>query len=160
MLTHINVAFEFVFAAHKISNDVGVIAGRVSRLESIYPDLKVKNAIGGWTFNDPPTATLFSDMVSTVLNREMFIKSLIRYMQKYSLDVLILVWLSPCTWSLLMATYHVITDWEYPVADDRGGKIEDYDNLVLLVAYIQEAFDSYNPCWEITMTLPSSFWYL
>ncbi|KAI1817869.1 glycoside hydrolase superfamily [Poronia punctata] len=38
--------------------------------------------------------------------------------------------------------------------------MEDYDNLVLLVADIRDAFDSYDPGWEITMTLPSSFWYL
>lgn len=37
-------------------------------------------------FNDPPTETRFSDMASTVPNRQKFVKSLIQYMQKYSLD--------------------------------------------------------------------------
>ncbi|KAI0439807.1 hypothetical protein F4803DRAFT_568057 [Xylaria telfairii] len=141
VLTHINVAFEYVSAEHEITDVYGPVVGRVSRLKSIYPGLKVNIALGGWTFNDPPTATRFSDMVSTVPNREKFIKSLIRYMQKYALD-------------------GVDLDWEYPVAEDRGGKAEDYDNLVLLVAEIRDAFNSYDPGWEITMTLPSSYWYL
>ncbi|KAH8889137.1 hypothetical protein GQ53DRAFT_653194, partial [Thozetella sp. PMI_491] len=38
-------------------------------------------------------------------------------------------------------------DWEYPTASDRGGIPADTDNYV-------------NPGWEITCTLPSSYWYL
>lgn len=33
-------------------------------------------------------------------------------------------------------------DWEYPVADDRGGKPEDKDNYVRLVADMKAAFGS------------------
>jgi GH18 family chitinase len=51
-------------------------------------------------------------------------------------------------------------DWEYPVASDRGGVPADYSNLVLLVSDIREAFDSYDPGWQITLTLPASYWYL
>lgn len=46
------------------------------------------------------------------------------------------------------------------MADDRGGVPEDFDNLVLLMAEIREAFDSYDPGWQVTMTLPTSYWYL
>ncbi|KAI0197886.1 hypothetical protein F4808DRAFT_473454 [Astrocystis sublimbata] len=141
VLTHINVAFEFITAEFEITDEVGAIAGRVSRLKRIYPGLRVNIALGGWVFNDPPTATRFSDMASTVPNRRKFVKSLIRYMQKYALD-------------------GVDLDWEYPVADDRGGVAKDFDNLVLLAAEIREAFDSYDPGWQFTMTLPSSYWYL
>jgi chitinase len=51
-------------------------------------------------------------------------------------------------------------DWEYPVADDRGGIPEDYNNFVSLIADIREAFDEVDPGWEVTLTLPASYWYL
>ncbi|KAF2818198.1 hypothetical protein CC86DRAFT_435113 [Ophiobolus disseminans] len=141
VLTHINVAFEFITADHEITDEVGHISGRVARLKNIYPGLRVNIAIGGWVFNDPPTQTRFSDTVSSVPNRHKFIKSLIGYMQKYALD-------------------GVDLDWEYPVADDRGGVPLDYSNFVLLCADIREAFDSYDPGWQLTLTLPASYWYL
>jgi hypothetical protein len=53
-----------------------------------------------------------------------------------------------------------VSDWEYPVASDRGGVPADYSNLVLLVSDIREAFDSYDPGWQLTLTLPASYWYL
>lgn len=48
-------------------------------------------------------------------------------------------------------------DWEYPVANDCGGKPEDFTNLVLLASDIRDAFDSVDPAWEHTMTLPASY---
>jgi GH18 family chitinase len=51
-------------------------------------------------------------------------------------------------------------DWEYPVASDRGGVPADYSNLILLVSDIRRAFDSYNPGWQLTLTLPARYWYL
>ena len=54
----------------------------------------------------------------------------------------------------------MIKDWEYPAASNRGGVPEDTDNYVLLVSEIQEAFAATNPGWEVTITLPSSYWYL
>lgn len=141
VLTHINVAFEYVSAEHEITDMVGPVVGRTSRLKNIYSGLRVNIAIGGWTFNDPPTATRFSDMASTVSTRQTFIKSLIKYMKKYALD-------------------GVDIDWEYPVADDRGGIAQDFDNFVLLCSNIRDAFDSYDAGWQLTITLPNSYWYL
>jgi GH18 family chitinase len=46
VLTHINVAFEFVSAEHEITDEVGHISGRVSRLKNIYPGLRVNIALG------------------------------------------------------------------------------------------------------------------
>ena len=86
VLTHVNVAFEFISEDHEITDEVGHIVGRVSRLKNIYPGLRVNIALGGWVFNDPPTQTRFSDMSSTRENRRKFILSLIRYMKKYALD--------------------------------------------------------------------------
>jgi GH18 family chitinase len=46
VLTHINVAFEYISANHEITDEVGHITGRVSRLKNIYPGLRVNIAIG------------------------------------------------------------------------------------------------------------------
>lgn len=51
-------------------------------------DLKAIVALGGWTFNDNGTATqpVFSDMVSSVENRAMFIANLMSFMREYAFD--------------------------------------------------------------------------
>lgn len=141
VLTYIYVAFEGVTADYEISDDHGPIVARTSRLKRAYPGLRVVIAFSGWTFNDPPTKYRFSNMVSTAPNREKFINLLIKYLQKYALD-------------------GVDIDWEYPVDIDRGGSPEDYKNFVSLCAEIRKAFNRVNPGWELTITLPSSYWYL
>ena len=79
VLTHINVAFEYVADSHEITDNSGTIVARVSRLKKRYPGLRVNIALGGWVFNDPPTQYRFSDMASTYDNRAVFIESLINY---------------------------------------------------------------------------------
>jgi GH18 family chitinase len=85
-LTHINVAFEGISEKFEMTDDNGPIVGRVSRLKKQYSGLRVNIAIGGWNFNDPPTQFRFSDMASTVPNRQKFIASLMRYIKKYALS--------------------------------------------------------------------------
>ena len=46
VLTHINVAFEYVSANYKITNKVGYITGCVSCLKNIYLGLRVNIALG------------------------------------------------------------------------------------------------------------------
>jgi len=60
---------------------------------------------------------------------------------------------------LILVNLRVI-DWEYPVANDRGGKEEDYSNYVQLLADIRQRFSRTDPGWQVTLTLPSSYWYL
>lgn len=48
-------------------------------------------------------------------------------------------------------------DWEYPVADDRGGRPDDTANYVQLAKELRAAFGTK---YGISMTLPTSFWYL
>ena len=48
-------------------------------------------------------------------------------------------------------------DWEYPAADDRGGVGSDTANYVLLVQEMKSAFGSN---YGLSMTLPTSYWYL
>ena len=79
-------------------------------------------AIGGFDFSDPgPTHTTWSDMMSTSANRAAFISSLIDFMT---------------TWGF----QGVDIDWEYPANPDRGGRPEDTQNLVSLLADMRAAF--------------------
>lgn len=92
VLTHINVAYEYVSEDGKLTDQNGQIVARVSRLKRRYNGLRVNIVLGGWDFNDPfqddDTERMFrwSDMVSTVPNQTIFITSLVDYMHKYSLD--------------------------------------------------------------------------
>lgn len=85
---------------------------RVTYLKEFDPDLKVFVALGGWTFNDAGTGTetTFSDIARSETNQKAFIKSLISFMSTYDFD-------------------GVDIDWEYPVADDRSGRPEDFENF-------------------------------
>lgn len=49
---------------------------------------------------------------------------------------------------------------EYPGAPDRGGKPDDTANMVLLFASIREAFNRSGRDFELTFTIPASYWYL
>lgn len=60
-LTHINLAFVLFDGTFKLIDNQGELISRVSFLKLRYAGLKVMAAIGGWTFNDPPKQTLFSD---------------------------------------------------------------------------------------------------
>jgi chitinase len=80
-------------------------------------------------------------VASTYPNRQIFIKSVIKYLRDYHLD-------------------GVDLDWEYPAATDRGGNPDDINNLVNLLAELREAFEREDPGWEISVTLPTSYWYL
>ncbi|KAK3395032.1 hypothetical protein B0H63DRAFT_533483 [Podospora didyma] len=140
-LTHLNLAFVNFDKNFNLIDDNGEWVSKVVVRKFKYPDLRVNIAIGGWTFNDPPTATYWSDMASTKENRGKFISSVVKYLLNYGLD-------------------GVDLDWEYPVAPDRGGKKEDGDNYVKLLEEMRAAFDHENTAWEISVTLPASFWYL
>jgi len=77
-------------------------------------------------------------MASTAGNRKKFIDSLIKFMRTYGFD-------------------GADFDWEYPGADDRGGRPGDGDNFVQLVKEMKEAFGN---TYGISVTLPASYWYL
>ncbi|KAL4805719.1 hypothetical protein BDV18DRAFT_160604 [Aspergillus unguis] len=139
--THINLAFAVIDQDFKITHDDGDIVTRAAHLKDRYEGLRINIAIGGWAFNDPPTATRWSDMVTDYENTNTFIDSLVNYLRKYGLD-------------------GVDLDWEYPVADDRGGAEEDYQNFVVFCSRLRERFEMEEPGWEITLTLPASYWYL
>ncbi|RMZ84791.1 hypothetical protein DV737_g979, partial [Chaetothyriales sp. CBS 132003] len=117
----------------------GALYNRFTALKSKKPGLQTWISVGGWSFTDPgPTRTAFSDMTSTAGNRAAFINGLRSFMSTYGFD-------------------GVDLDWEYPQADDRGGAEADTSNYVALVKEMKAAFGN---TYGISMTLPTSYWYL
>ncbi|EFZ04198.1 glycoside hydrolase family 18 protein [Metarhizium robertsii ARSEF 23] len=49
-------------------------------------------------------------------------------------------------------------DWEYPVAPDRDGRGEDYENIVTFMKKLRERMDKSRR--GVSMALPASYWYL
>lgn len=140
-LTHLNLAFVNFGSNFKLQSGDGYNIYRAALHKLDNPHLKVCISIGGWTFSDPPDASRWSDMANDYTNRQTFISSVVDFLKEYGLD-------------------GVDLDWEYPSADDRGGRPSDADAFVLLVADLREAFDAENPGWTVSVTLPTSYWYL
>jgi protein MAK11 len=51
-------------------------------------------------------------------------------------------------------------DWEYPVADDRNGRPEDFANFAPFMANLKAALRSTGGRAELSPTIPTSYWYL
>lgn len=98
-------------------------------------NLKVLISVGGWTFNDPgPTATTFSDIARDETAQRKFIDSVLRFLQTYNFD-------------------GIDIDWEYPEAEDRSGRGEDFANFPKFMKNIKQTLKRY----EVSVTLPASF---
>lgn len=144
--THLNFAFASIdpttFQVVPAYQDDITLYTRLTALKNQDPDLRVNIAIGGWSFNDPgSTATTFSDLAASEDNQRAFFKSLISFMATYGFD-------------------GVDIDWEYPAADDRSGRLEDYANLPTFMANLKNALISTGGRDELSITLPASYWYL
>lgn len=99
-------------------------------------------SIGGWTFSDAgePTATTFSDLAAAdITYQNVFFSSLTLFMM---------------TWGFT----GVDIDWEYPAADDRNGRAEDYANYPVFLKNLKASLDTYK--YGLSITLPTSYWYL
>lgn len=141
--THMNFAFSFFdpssFEITPMDSNGASLYSRFTALKSKKSSLQAWISVGGWSFTDPgPTQTAFSEMTSTSGNRQKFISGLIKFMDTYGFD-------------------GVDLDWEYPGADDRGGKSQDTANYVSLAAELRAALGTK---YGISMTLPTSYWYL
>ncbi|KAJ5226628.1 uncharacterized protein N7469_006634 [Penicillium citrinum] len=97
-------------------------------------NLKVFISVGGWDLGGEP----FSDMVRFSGTRKAFINSATSFMEKHGFD-------------------GIDIDWEYPAASDRGGRDEDSKNFVTFLKELKAACGDH---YQITTTLPSSYWYL
>ncbi|GLB10067.1 hypothetical protein AtubIFM57258_006006 [Aspergillus tubingensis] len=144
--THINYAFASIdpqsFRITAMDNLTASLYQGVTALKRQQSNLEVWIAIGGWAFNDPgPTRTTFSDLAASEAAQDTFFGSLISFMQNNRFD-------------------GVDIDWEYPVTDERGGKPEDYVNFVTLVKRLRERLNQTGRKYGISITLPTSYWYL
>ncbi|GME48568.1 hypothetical protein CNMCM5793_006895 [Neofusicoccum parvum] len=144
--THLNFAFATIdpvtFEVRPASSGDAELYRRLTALKRKDPGLKVFIALGGWTFNDPgPTATTFSDIARSEANQKAFFKSLISFMATYDFD-------------------GVDLDWEYPEADDRSGRPEDFANFPKMMANLKKALKGSGGRDGVSITLPASYWYL
>ncbi|OAX79842.1 hypothetical protein ACJ72_05835 [Emergomyces africanus] len=98
------------------------------------PSLKSFISIGGWDAG----GKVYSDMAKSDNSRKAFIASVIGFLEKYGFD-------------------GVDIDWEYPVADDRGGAKEDFKTYVQLLKELRAALGEK---YGLTVALPASYWYL
>ncbi|QRW11038.1 chitinase [Ceratobasidium sp. AG-Ba] len=144
-ITHLNFAFALIDDSNHIvpatSGDTAQYRQAMSLKES-NPDLKIFISVGGWAFNDPgPSQKRFSIMASSSANRATFISSTLQFMRTYGFD-------------------GIDIDWEYPVDDLRGGVPADKANLVSLVQEFRAAISSSGTAYGLTITTPSSYYYL
>lgn len=78
----------------------------VMALKKQNPRLRVHLSVGGWAFNDEPTAFVFSALVETPERRGHFVRQSIEYLRRHGFD-------------------GIDIDWEFPGVADRGGRPED-----------------------------------
>lgn len=93
--------------------------------------------------NDPdqPTAATFSTLAGSTSAQSKFFSSLVNFMSTYGFD-------------------GVDIDWEYPVAPERAGNVADFANYVSFLKNLKNALGSGGHNYGLTLTLPSSYWYL
>lgn len=145
--THLNYAFAFIdpisFAVAPMSETDKDLWPRFTALKEDNPGLKTFISVGGWSMNDPdqPTAKTFSNLAASTDAQDKFARSLITFMSTYGFD-------------------GVDIDWEYPVAEERSGIKDDYANYVTLLKNLKAAFTASGHSYGLTITVPSSYWYL
>jgi chitinase len=94
-------------------------------------------AIGGWAMNDPgPYRTTFSDLAKSRAAQEAFFESLVTFMKANNFD-------------------GVDIDWEYPVAEDRGGIKKDFDNYSIFLKRLRAHLNGTGRQYGISITLVS-----
>ncbi|KAL5363196.1 putative class V chitinase [Aspergillus floccosus] len=145
--THLNFAFAFIdptsFKVAPMDEADVSLYKRFTGLKNLYPDLETWISIGGWSMNDPdqPTATTFSDLAASESAQSKFFDSLLSFMETYGFD-------------------GVDIDWEYPVAEERSGRAADFDNYTSFLRNLRNALGSTGHKYGLTITIPSSYWYL
>ncbi|EGC90894.1 MULTISPECIES: glycoside hydrolase family 18 protein [Turicibacter] len=117
-LTHINYAFATVKDTSGEVHENWNRAIQVKDLKANFPHLKVCVSIGGWG------ASNFSEAAETQESRELFSKSSIEIMQKYSMD-------------------GIDIDWEYPTIPGGGISChpDDKKNFTLLLKQVRQDLD-------------------
>ncbi|KAK0625190.1 glycoside hydrolase superfamily [Bombardia bombarda] len=144
--THLNFAFVSVdpttFRISDMDTFTGTLYQQITGLKVKNPGLEVWVSVGGWSFNDPgPTASVFSTLASNTAAQQQFFASLISFMAANEFD-------------------GVDLDWEYPVAPERAGTPEDFANYPVFLRNLRAAMNASGYKFGLSITLPSSYWYL
>ncbi|KAH7035724.1 putative chitinase [Microdochium trichocladiopsis] len=144
--THIFYSFALIdphsFHVAPMDSETASHYDEVTSLKAKQPGLEVWIAIGGWAMNDPgPFRTAFSDMAKSTASQDAFFDSLVSFMLQHNFD-------------------GVDIDWEYPVAEDRGGVEADFDNFVTMLKRMRQHLNRAGRRFGISITLPASYWYL
>ncbi|CAG8960671.1 hypothetical protein HYFRA_00013439, partial [Hymenoscyphus fraxineus] len=144
--THLNFAFLFIdpdtYTVTPMEPSQEALYSRVVALKKKKSTLEVWISIGGWSFNDPGrTQTTFGRLAASTSLQSTFFASLLKFLDTYGFD-------------------GVDLDWEYPGADDRGGTDADYKNYVSFLANLRSTLDNAGKRYGLSLTLPSSYWYL
>jgi len=146
--THVIYSFASVSAEHRLEAWNGTYDAEVpfykefNTVKQRVPGIKTMIAVGGWTHNDPgPMQKRFSNMASSKKSRQTFAQSVVSFLRTYGFDGLDI-------------------DWEYPAIKDRGGKRDDYDNLVLLTKEIRDAFNNAPENFELCVAMTINTDYL
>jgi GH18 family chitinase len=135
----VNFAFALIsptFAIMEMSPGDADLWLKTTALKQRNSALQVWLSIGGWSFNDPPTSHVFSDLVASAENTRAFLADALAVMEVYGFD-------------------GIDMDWEYPVAAERGGNPADKENYVTFMKAARAAFGSK---YGISFTAPSSYW--
>jgi chitinase len=135
--THIFYSFALIDGSNRIATMNSYdkdFYRRTTNLKKKNPALKVFIAVGGWDAG----GKVFSDMARTSGSRKAFIDSAIALMDSYAFD-------------------GIDIDWEYPFAPDRGGAENDIENFTTFMRELKAACASR---FGVTLTLPSSYWYM
>lgn len=155
-LTHVYLSFARINNDFEISNEemrISTVGGqyempdivsadmiidetwdKVDALKEKYPHLKVIVAVGGWE------ADGFSDMAANAANREIFVDSVVKYINEHNLD-------------------GIDIDWEYQVNGAWGvidARPEDKENFTALIALLREKL---GPDKEISFCANVSGWF-
>ncbi|KAM7185747.1 chitinase [Naviculisporaceae sp. PSN 640] len=144
--THIFYSFALIhpttFHIVDMDAETGSHYSEVTALKTKQRGLEVWIAIGGWAMNDPGDyRTTFSDLAKSDAAQDAFFESLITFMGIHGFD-------------------GVDIDWEYPVAEDRGGIPEDYDNFPRMMARMRARLNASGKKYGTSLTLPASYWYM
>ncbi|KAK8091452.1 hypothetical protein PG997_001813 [Apiospora hydei] len=154
-ITHLYVAFAYIkpdtYEVYPMEGTGEDIFRDIVDIKRNAPGLKVYASIGGWTFSDNGTIT---DADSSATHRpcgerwqaapqerQKFINQLVNFMSNFGFD-------------------GVDLDWEYPGAPDRGGQDRDVDNFTSLIRDIREWFTAQSNGWGLSLTIPTSYWYM
>jgi hypothetical protein len=140
--THIHYGFAIVNSQGRLDMADQTARDRLSKfrkLKAKKPSVKLIISVGGWSFNNAPTAGVFTNMVASAEGRRKFIDSVVDFLDKYGLDGFDM-------------------DWEYPTADDRGGRPQDPENYLQLMRDFRAnpAFGTFS----LSIAAPASYWYL